>query len=155
TLNVHRMPISGGASTQVTHFETGGPVRFLSRAENGTLAFAHGGHIYTMAPNGEPRRVPVTIVSDVASNRETVVTVSSGVRAAVLSPNGKEVGFIYRGDVFVASVNGGTTKQITRTPEVETGVVFSPDGNTLVYASERGGRWGIYQARRVRAEEPY
>ncbi len=154
TLNVHRMPVAGGASTQLTRFE-GHPVRFLTRANDGTLAFAHGGHLYTMAPGGEPRRVPVTIVSDVARNRERVITFSSGVREAVLSPNGKEVAFIYRGDVFVASVSGGTTKQITRTPEIETGVVFSPDGNTLAYASERDGRWGIYQAKRVRAEEPY
>src|SRR5690606_29604021 len=116
--------------TQLTHFE-GGPVRVLSRADDGTLAFAHGGHLYTMAPDGGPRRVPVTIASDAASKRERVVTVSSGVREAVLSPNGKEVAFIYRGDVFVASVSGGTTKQITRTPEAETGVAFSPDGNTL------------------------
>jgi Tol biopolymer transport system component/C-terminal processing protease CtpA/Prc len=155
TMNVHRMAVSGGASTQVTRFTKGGPVRFLSRANNGTLAFAQGGDLYTMAPNGEPRRVPVTIVGDAAVNRESVVTFSSGAREAVLSPNGKEVAFIYRGDVFVASVSGGTTKQVTRTPEVETGVTFSPDGSTLLYASERGGRWGIYQARRVRAEEPY
>lgn len=154
TLNVHRIPVAGGASTQLTRFQ-GHPVRFLSRANDGTLAFTHGGHIYTMAPNGEPRRVPVTIVSDVARNRERVITFSSGVREAVLSPNGKEVAFIYRGDVFVASVTGGTTKQITRTPEIETGVVFSPDGKTLAYASERDGRWGIYQAKRVREEEPY
>lgn len=155
TLNVHRIPVSGGASTQVTHFETGGPVRFLSRAENGTLAFAQGGQLYTMAPNSEPRRVPVTIVGDASLNRESVVTFGSGAREAVLSPNGKEVAFIYRGDVFVASVSGGTTKQVTRTAEVETGVAFSPDGETLIYASERDGRWGIYQARRARAEEPY
>jgi len=154
TLNVHRIPVAGGESTQLTRFQ-GHPVRFLSRADDGTLAFTHAGHIYTMAPNGEPRRVPVTIVSDVARNRERVVTFSSGVREAVLSPNGKEVAFIYRGDVFVASVSGGTTKQITRTPEIETGVVFSPDGKTLAYASERGGRWGVYQAKRVREAEPY
>src|SRR5690606_11428658 len=54
SLNVHRIPASGGASTQLTHFE-GGPVRFLSRADDGTLAFAHGGHLYTMAPDGGPR----------------------------------------------------------------------------------------------------
>lgn len=155
TMNVHRIPVAGGASTKVTSFTTGGPVRFLSRANNGTLAFTQGGHIYTMAPSGQPQRVPVTIASDLASNRESVVTFSSGAREAVLSPNGKEVAFIYRGDVFVASVDGGTTKQVTRTPEVETGVVFSPDGRTLTYASERGGRWGIYQAKRTRAEEPY
>jgi C-terminal processing protease CtpA/Prc len=38
---------------------------------------------------------------------------------------------------------------------VETGVAFAPDGRALLYASERGGRWGIYEARRTRAAEPY
>ncbi|MCC6241920.1 MAG: PD40 domain-containing protein, partial [Gemmatimonadaceae bacterium] len=37
----------------------------------------------------------------------------------------------------------------------ETGVEFSPDGKTLTYASERGGKWAIYEARRQRAAEPY
>ncbi len=155
TLNVHRMATSGGASTQVTRFATGGPVRFLTRADNGTLAFAHGGQMYTMAPGGEPRRVPVTVAMDASTNGKTVETFGSGVREAVLAPNGKEVAFIYRGDVFVTAVEGGTTKQVTRTPEAETGVVFSPDSRTLLYASERDGRWGIYKARRTRESEPY
>lgn len=154
SFNVHRIPVTGGESVQLTRFE-GGPVRFLSRAENGTLAFAHGGHLYTMSEGGEPGRVPVTIVGDAAVNNERVITFSGGVREAVLSPNGKEVAFIHRGDIFVASVSGGTTKQVTRTPEVETGVAFSPDGKSLIYASERDGRWGIHEARRVREEEPY
>ncbi len=155
TLNVHRMATAGGESTQVTAFTTDGPVRFLTRADNGTLAFAHDGRMYTMAPGGEPRRVPVTVAMDAATNGETVETFSSGMREAVLAPNGKEVAFIYRGDVFVTAVEGGSTKQVTRTPEAETGVVFSPDSRVLLYASERDGRWGIYQARRTRESEPY
>lgn len=155
TLNVHRIALSGGPSTQVTRFTGGGPVRFLTRSDSGTLAFAHDGGIYTMAPGGEPRRVPVTIASDAADNGHRVETFSGGAREGVLAPNGKEVAFVYRGDVFVTSVDGATTKQVTRTPEAETGVVFSPDSRTLLYASERDGKWGIYQARRTREEEPY
>lgn len=155
SLNVHKMPISGGRSTQVTHFDEDGPVRFLTRAQDGTLAFAHGGHIYTMRPGAEPERVPVTIIGDVSANREEIVTFSSGVREPVLAPNGKEVAYVYRGDIFVTAVEGGTTKQITQTAEAETGVVFSPDGERIVYASERDGKWGIYQARRVRDGEPF
>lgn len=55
-----------------------------------------------------------------------------------VSPDGKEVAYIYRGEVFVSSVDGGMTKQITKTPEQEVSVSFSPDGKSLVYASERG-----------------
>ncbi|MFP4623143.1 MAG: S41 family peptidase [Gemmatimonadota bacterium] len=163
TLNVHRMPIAGGPSQQVTHFTDRGPVRFLSRSDDGTLAFTHDGHIYTMEPGasgapgaaGEPRRVPVTVASDAATNGHRVETFSGGIGGGVLAPNGKEVAFIYRGDVFVTSVDNATTKQVTTTPEEETGVVFSPDSRTLLYASERDGKWGIYQARRTRDEEPY
>lgn len=152
--NVHRMSLNGGASEQLTRF-AGFPVRFLTAADNGTLAFGYDGHIYTMAPGAEPRRVAITIVGDAKANNERVISFSSGVSQMAVSPNGKEVAFIYRGDVFVTSVEGGITKQVTRTPQTENGVVFSPDGNALLYASERDGRWGIYEARRTRDAEPY
>jgi tricorn protease len=154
TFNVHRMRLAGGASERITSF-TGMPVRFLTRADNGTLAFGHDGGIYTMTPGGTPQPVRVAIASDAKANAERVMTFTSGVRELVAAPSGKEVAFIYRGDVFVASVDGGTTKQVTRTPEVETGVAFSPDGRAIIYASERDGRWGIYEARRSRATEPH
>jgi tricorn protease len=154
SFNVHRMPLAGGLAAQVTSF-AGAPVRFLSRAADGTLAFGVDGRIYTLAPGGSPRQVPVTIAVDAKTNTEQVVTFTSGARELAVAPSGREVAFVYRGDVFVASVDGGTTKQITRTPEVETGVAFSPDGTALIYASERDGRWGIYEARRTRAAEPY
>jgi C-terminal processing protease CtpA/Prc len=99
--------------------------------------------------------VAVTIASDAKANAERVLSVTNGVSGLVVAPSGKEVAFTYRGDVFVAGVDGGLTKQVTRTPEAETGVQFSPDGKALVYASERGGRWAIYEARRVREGEPH
>ena len=81
--------------------------------------------------------------------------VTGGAREMAVAPSGKEVAFVVRGDVFVTSVEGGVTKRITTTPEEERGVGFSPDGKALIYASERNGRWAIYEARRARDEEPY
>lgn len=154
SFNVHRMALNGGASQQLTNF-SGYPVRFLSAADNGTLAFGYDGHVYTMAPGGQPQRVAITVVGDAKANNERVISFTSGASQLAVSPNGREVAFIYRGDVFVTSVEGGITKQVTRTPQAEAGVAFSPDGNALIYASERDGRWGIYEARRARGEEPY
>ncbi len=154
SFNVHRMSLDGGASQQLTRF-TGYPVRFLTGAEDGTLAFGYDGRIYTLAPGGEPRQVPVTIVTDAHANNTRVIPVTGGAGELAVAPSGKEVAFVFRGDVFVTSVEGGVTKQITRTPETETNVGFSPDGKAIVYASERGGRWGIYEARRVRDTEPH
>lgn len=154
TFNVHRMSLAGGASQQVTRF-TGQPVRFLSMARDGTLAFGWDGDIYTKSGTAEPRKVPVTVLADVKANNRQVVPVTGGVTEMALSPNGKEVAFIARGEVFVTAVEGGMTKQITATPERESQVAFSPDGNSLVYTAQRDGRWAIYQARRARADEPY
>ncbi len=159
TFNVHRMALDGdgapsGASQRLTSFR-GVPVRFLTAANDGTASFGHDGRLYTMRPGAEPAPVPVTITTDAKANAEQVIAVNGNARELAVSPNGKEVAFVFRGDVFVAGVEGGVTKQITRTPENETGVEFSPDGKSLVYASERGGRWAIYEARRVRDSEPY
>jgi Tol biopolymer transport system component len=154
TLNVHKMSVDGGKSQQLTSFK-GVPVRFLSMADNGTLAFGFDGQIYTMPAGGKPSRVAVTVSADNKANNERIMAVNNGAQNLVVSPTGKEVAFIYRGDVFVNSVEGGGTKRITTTPDAETGVKFSPDGKSLIYASERGGKWSIYEARRQRDVEPY
>ena len=154
TFNVHRMPMGGGPSTQLTQFK-GVPVRFLTRATDGTLAFGWDGQLYTMRPDGRPARVAVQIAMDSKGNSDRILPVTKDVRDLAVSPSGKEVAFTFRGDVFVASVEGGVTKRITSTPEAENDVSFSPDGKALLYASERGGRWGIYEARRTRDAEPY
>lgn len=70
----------------------------------------------------------------------------NGAREIALSPNGKEIAFVLRGDVFVTSVEYNTTKRITNTPTQERSVSFSPDGRSLVYAGERNGQWQIYTA---------
>ena len=97
----------------------------------------------------------MAIAADAKSNNTQVLPVTGGAREMAVSPSGKEVAFIHRGEVFVTSVEDGVTKQITRTPEQEADVTWSPDGNAIVYASERGRRWAIYETRRTRDEEPY
>ena len=70
-----------------------------------------------------------------------------------MSPDGKQVAFIVRGEVFVTSADYTTTKQITHTPAREAGVTFAPDNRTLAYASERNGNWELYLAKIARKEE--
>ncbi|WP_210465364.1 S41 family peptidase [Rufibacter roseolus] len=156
TFNVHRMAADKpGTSTKVTNF-TKHPVRFLTASNNGLLCFGFDGDLYTMQGNGAPQKVNVTIATDVKSNNERIVPVAgNGVQDLAVSPNGKEVAFIYRGEVFVSAVEGSATKRITNTPEQERHVSFSPDGKTLIYATERGKGWKIFQTQITRKEEPY
>lgn len=152
SFNVHRMNLSGGQSQQLTTFRAR-PVRFLTASRNGVLSFSYDGALYTMQPGQQPRKVSVTIAADAKATNERVQTVTGGASDLAVAPSGKEVAFIARGDVFVTSVEGGVTKQITRTPELEQSVSFAPDGKSLIYATERGGRWQIFEARRTRDDE--
>ncbi len=152
TFNVYHRRLGSASSEQLTHHNTN-PVRFLSIAKNGTLCYGLDGEIYTLKPGASPQKVKISIYAD-RSDRDVVRQVlQNGVREMAVSPNGKEVAFIVHGDVYVTSVDYKTTKQITDTPEQERDVDFSPDGRSLVYASERDGLWQIYQATLADKEE--
>jgi tricorn protease len=155
SFNVYRMNMDTPATAEALTTFKKHPVRFLSRATDGTLAFGYDGEIYTLKPGAKPQKVPVQIASDARSNNEKILAVNGGARGMAISPNGKEAAFIFRGEVFVTSVDGSMTKRITNTPGQEQGVSFSPDGKALLYASERGKSWNIYETRLSRKEEPY
>ena len=138
----------------LTHF-TKNPVRFLSRSENNTLCFTYDGEIYTLQPGGQPKKVEVKVFTDGRTPQEKIVPVNDGFTEMRLSSNGKEFAYIYHGEIFVSSIEGGITKRITNTPYQERNVSFSPDGRSLVYAAEVNNSWNIYTTSISRKEEPY
>jgi tricorn protease len=155
SFNVWRSSLSAPAtSTQLTRFADN-PVRFLTRARNGTLCFGFRGEIYTMTPGGEPAKVSIRIAQDGRTAIDETVPVNQGFTEATLSPNGKEFAYVFRGEIFVSAVEGGMTKRVTDTSWQERSVRFSPDGRSLVYAAERDGSWNVYTTTIAREEEPF
>lgn len=152
TFNVFKRRLGSASSTQITR-HTVNPVRFLSIAENGTLCYGLDGEIYTLTPGKQPKKVKIEIMSDRLDRDVIRQVLQNGVSEMAVSPDGDEIAFIVHGDVYVTSVEYKTTKQITDTPEQERDVDFSPDGRSLVYASERDGLWQIYQASLVKEDE--
>jgi len=139
---------------QITKFESH-PVRYLSMDNSGTLCFTQNGDLYTKTENQEAKQIEVSIRAEDKNNNLKVLPVSGNVREMAISPDGKEVAYIVRGEVFVSSVEAKMTKRITNTPAQERFVSFSPDGKSIIYASERDAKWGIYQTKRVNENEPY
>ena len=61
-----------------------------------------------------------------------------------ISPDGKEVAFSYKGDIYVVSSEGGQARQITSNKAYDYSPIWAPDGKNIAFASDRYGNFDIY-----------
>ena len=65
-------------------------------------------------------------------------------RYSAISPDGQQIAFSYKGDIYTVGVNGGRANQITTNPAHDTRPVWSPNGQQIAFASDRLGSMDIY-----------
>ncbi|MFQ5719677.1 MAG: PDZ domain-containing protein [Acidobacteriota bacterium] len=58
--------------------------------------------------------------------------------------HGDAVAFVYAGDIWVASAEGGTARRLTSHPGQEVFPKFSPDGNWIAFSGEYGGNRQVF-----------
>jgi Tol biopolymer transport system component len=151
--NVWHSDLDGYNKKQMTNFKEH-PVRSLSISEQGTLAFVHHGSIYTQNGN-KLEHLAINIANDIQEDELLPKSLGGKITEYSISPDGKEVAFIARGEVFVASTEFKTTRAITNTAQQERSVSFHKDGKTLLYTAERKGSWGLYETSIIHDDEPY
>jgi Tol biopolymer transport system component/C-terminal processing protease CtpA/Prc len=152
--NVHSFPLDNPSQVkQITDFKIN-PVRFLTIANDGTLCFGYDGEIYTLKTGGKPQKLAVQIVEENKTN-DIEKFDNRNLSAYSVSPDGKQVASVMRGEIFVSSVDYKYTKRITHNAAQDNMPSFSLDGKSLVYASEKSGVWSLYIAKLKRAEESY
>lgn len=155
TFNVQKLNIANPEQkNQITHFDMH-PVRYLSISDNGLLCYTHHGDLFTQTENGQPNKLDIIVRTEGKSNNQLIIPINGNVSEMAVSPNGKEVAYIVRGEIFVSSVEGKITKRITNTPGQERFVSFSPDGKAILFARECDTTWNIYQTKKVDDKEPY
>ena len=65
-------------------------------------------------------------------------------RKNAISPDGKQVAFSYKGDIYVVGVQGGTARALTTNPAYDSDPVWTPDGKQLYFSSYREGSKDIF-----------
>ncbi len=151
SFNIYSFPLADASKvTPVTNHREH-PVRFLSAAKNGTLCYAFDGDIYIMKNGGKAEKILVSVVRDDTDEMEKLHV--AALEGGNISPDGKQIAVVYRGEIFVTVDKYATTRQITHTAAAENAPTFSKDGRTLVYSSYRDGRWQLYKATIERKED--
>lgn len=123
-------------------------------AANGSLAaFVVWDTLYTLdltQPNQQPRPLTLRPISadTNASDRQTI-DVSRRADEAVLSPDGKTLAVIARGDVYIRSTEiDRPTRRVTNTHGRERDLAWSADGQYLYFTSDNSnyGKYALYKA---------
>lgn len=65
-------------------------------------------------------------------------------RYSKISPDGTQIAFAYKGDIYVVPAAGGEARQLTTSTSYETSPVWSNDSKTIAFQSDREGSLDIY-----------
>ena len=135
-----------GASRAVTSFRDGRVVWPAIAARAGRIAFERDFGLWTLdTASGKAASVPVTLRGAAARRPVEHLSLTSRFSDLALSPDGKKVGFVARGEVYAASAkDGGDADRVTTTAAAESDLAWSGDSNQLIYASERDGASRLY-----------
>ena len=141
--NIWAYQLDSGTVRQVTsftdydiHFPAIGPA---------DIVFEQAGKLWLLDLATERRHeVAVGVVTDLATLKPQADSVGEMIHGAWISPSGKRAVFEARGDVFTVPAEHGPVLDVTRTSGVaERSPVWSPDGRTLAYWSDRSGEYEL------------
>ncbi|CAN1531152.1 Peptidase_S41_TRI domain containing protein [Caulobacteraceae bacterium] len=136
----------GGKPEQVTRFTDGRLLWPTVGYDGKTIVFERGFAIWSLdTATGKATQVPVTLQGAPAAAGESRLTLSD-FNDMVLSPDGKKVAVVARGELFATTAkDGGVAQRVTRTVGLERDPVWSRDSKRLLYVSERGQAANLYQ----------
>jgi Tol biopolymer transport system component/C-terminal processing protease CtpA/Prc len=136
----------GGAGKKLTNF-TGGRVLWPTISVDGkTIVFERDFGIwsYDVASNTAVE-VPITLRGAPAGPTIDHLTLTTPVQQMALSPDGKKLSYVLRGEIFAASAkDGGEGARVTNNPAAGGQVVWAPDSRRIAYSSDRDGMWHLF-----------
>jgi tricorn protease len=154
TPNLWQFNTKGGNPKQLTNF-VGGQVRAPQVArKSGDIVFEHEHDVYLLRMGAkEPQKITLFCPSDDKANDiQKLAFNNSDVQDAKLSPDGKMFVFTLRGDLWTIPVektpndrNADIAKRLTTHPGFDKEPIWSKDGKSVLFLSDRGGKEGLYK----------
>lgn len=143
--NLYRRPLDGPAQ-RITAFNDGRVLWPSIAADGRTIAFERGYALWTLdTASGETRQIHVKLNGSGATPAVERFAVGDRIEELRLSPDGKQLAFVARGEIWLAPIAGGAATRLTRTAAAEAQLDWSPDGKQLVYQSLRNGAGEIWR----------
>ncbi len=160
TANLCKMTLMGANAVQVTS-HISDAVRFPTIARNGSrIAYEREFEIWTLnvanpgtSSSGAQRPldnfehpIPIRIFaySDAKENVVQRVSANAGAASFSLSQDGKSLALALRGKLWTCPAEGGDASQVTRGVAAEYSPIWSSDGSSLAYTTDRNGNLDVY-----------
>ena len=137
---------AGGQARQITKFTTG-RVLWPSIAYDGkTIVFERDLGLWRLdVGSGKASPIAITLRGAPAGDGTQRLTLQNRFSDLALSPDGKKVAFIARGDVFAAaSREAEAAERLTRTEAAESGPAWAPDSRRVAYTTLRDGTYQVW-----------
>jgi len=142
--NLYSYDIKSKKMEQLTWF-TDFPI-IKASSGNGKIIFENSGYLHTFdLDTGKSSKLTIGIATDLKEVRPRFVKGGRYVRSADLSPSGSRAVFGYRGEIVTVPAKKGDPRILTNSPEVhERYPVWSPDGRSIAYFSDRSGEYDLH-----------
>jgi tricorn protease len=143
-MNLWQYDTRSGQSKQVTQ-HTDFDVSWPS-AGTDSVVYEQGGYIHRYeVASGRSARVPIQVFGDLPEQLPYFDKVRDNIASAQISPTGVRAVFEARGDLFTVPVKDGEPRNLTQSQGVrERNPVWSPDGRSIAYLSDRTGEYELY-----------
>ncbi len=138
--------VPGREGRQVTDFDDGRVLWPTISYDGSVIVFERDFAVWKLdTRSGAANPVPITRRGVAAVPGVEHRTYSDEFQELALSPDGKKVAFVVHGEVFAASAaDGGVATRVTRTPQRESWVTWSPDSQGLAYVSSRNESLDVF-----------